>query len=211
MHSRGFLDCLQFALPLFQQTLGWLKSPSRTRTCECDPSCRWNEKVSSIGYPWSGTCSDTIYKVPFVASVSVSYTQAFTCSFLFLSSQVVLQRWLVTLNLLLDVEGNPSIPLSPLSPINSCTPVRGFIPPGFSNSSQDIAFQPCGGFQLLLFVANAACSAVEALRLAMLSPYRPFTSCQIILWCFLVGFCYLRSLWLTSIRLQECLSVVSIL
>lgn len=37
------------SLLLFQQTLRWLKSPRRTRTCECDPSCSWNKKVSSIG------------------------------------------------------------------------------------------------------------------------------------------------------------------
>ncbi|KAK4829867.1 hypothetical protein QYF61_007259 [Mycteria americana] len=38
MHSRSLLDCLWLAMLLFQQTLGWLKSPSSTRACEHDAS-----------------------------------------------------------------------------------------------------------------------------------------------------------------------------
>lgn len=40
MHSKSLLDCLQLAVLLFQQMLGWLKSPSRTR-----PACTWVREV----------------------------------------------------------------------------------------------------------------------------------------------------------------------
>ncbi|KAK4818677.1 hypothetical protein QYF61_017422 [Mycteria americana] len=42
MHSRSVLDCLQLAM----QMSGWLKSPSRTRACECEASCSWRKKAS---------------------------------------------------------------------------------------------------------------------------------------------------------------------
>ncbi|KAK4806147.1 hypothetical protein QYF61_001073 [Mycteria americana] len=98
MHSRSLPDCLQLAVLLFQQMSGWLKSPSRTRSCEREASCSWRKKASS-GQLF------TIY--PF-----------------------------------LDVEGNtsapPSLPVPSEQPvaIDSCTPVMGFIPPGFSNGNQ---------------------------------------------------------------------------
>lgn len=38
---KGLLDCLQFIVLLFQQTSGWLESPSRIRACKHDTSCSW--------------------------------------------------------------------------------------------------------------------------------------------------------------------------
>lgn len=114
--------------------------------------CQW-------GPLYQAACSRYQPQGSFFALVTDCYPQVFDLL------MAVLQRQLFTLNPLLDVEGNPSIsPSSPVSSeqavaINSDTPVMGFIPPSFSN------YQP-SGFQLLLFVAHAACIGVKALQLA---------------------------------------------
>lgn len=38
MPSGNLLDCLSLAVLPFQQIMGWLKSPRRTRACECEAS-----------------------------------------------------------------------------------------------------------------------------------------------------------------------------
>ncbi|KAK4818603.1 hypothetical protein QYF61_015465, partial [Mycteria americana] len=68
MHSRSLLDCLQLAVLLFQQMLGWLKSPSRTRACEREASCSWRKKASSVALLIRQPVIDTNYEIPFVAS-----------------------------------------------------------------------------------------------------------------------------------------------
>ena len=46
------LDCLQLAVLLFQEMLGWLKSPSRRRACNCNASHSCRKKSSSAGSAW---------------------------------------------------------------------------------------------------------------------------------------------------------------
>lgn len=82
---------------------------------------------------------DPKHKVPFAASVSDFYPQAFYLL------TAVLQRQLLAPSLSPDVEGSTSpSPFSPLPSelgvaIESRTPARGFISPGFSKGNQAIA------------------------------------------------------------------------
>ena len=47
MHSRNLVDCLSTAVLRFQQASGWLKSPMRTRACECEAFSSCLKKASS--------------------------------------------------------------------------------------------------------------------------------------------------------------------
>lgn len=53
VNSRTSLGCLQLSVLPFHQISEWLKFPSRMRACECDASCTWNRKISSIASPWT--------------------------------------------------------------------------------------------------------------------------------------------------------------
>ncbi|KAK4832461.1 hypothetical protein QYF61_023508 [Mycteria americana] len=63
---------------------------------------------------------------------------------------------------------SPSLPIPPeeFIAIHHCTPVVRVIPPYFHDGNHIIVFLVYNGFQLLLFVAHAACIGVEALQLA---------------------------------------------
>ncbi|KAK4823103.1 hypothetical protein QYF61_025841, partial [Mycteria americana] len=64
MHSRSLLDCLQLTMLLFQQMLGWLKSPSRMRACKCMPPVAGFTPIGAEVL--QGEVSDVLSPYPFV-------------------------------------------------------------------------------------------------------------------------------------------------